>query len=90
MESRRKCPQSRQKTRPVHPGAEEDRPRHDPQTATTGGCGVTIDQLRAAISRTLRFYGAPVSRDVLDELVAIADHHAAEETAAAATEKETA
>ena len=51
---------------------------------------MTIDQLRAAISRTLRFYGAPVSRDVLDELVSIADHHAAEETAAAATEKETA
>ena len=43
---------------------------------------MTLDQLRAAFKRTLRFYGAPVSRDVLDELVAIADHHAAEEVAA--------
>ena len=48
---------------------------------------MTLDQLRVAFKRTLCFYGAPSGTDFLDELVSIADHHAAEEAAAAASEK---
>ena len=43
---------------------------------------MTIDQLRAAVGRALRSYGAD-EPDLVDELAAIADHHAAEEAAAA-------
>jgi hypothetical protein len=45
---------------------------------------MTIDQLRAALKRTLRSYGIVAGPELLDELVAVADHHAAEEAAAAA------
>jgi hypothetical protein len=45
---------------------------------------MTLDQLRDAIRRTLRSYGIVAGPEFLDELVSIADHHAAEETAAAA------
>ena len=44
---------------------------------------MTLDQLRDAIRRTLRSYGIVAGAEFLDELVAIADHHAAEEVAAA-------
>jgi hypothetical protein len=44
---------------------------------------MTRDQLRYAIWRALRGYGID-DEDFLDELVSIADHHAAEESAAAA------
>jgi hypothetical protein len=44
---------------------------------------MTDDQLRAAIRRTLRHYCAD-RPGLTDELTAIADHHAAEESAAAA------
>jgi hypothetical protein len=49
---------------------------------------VTPDQLRTAIWRTLRSYGLNDADavDVLDDLVSIADHHAAEESAAAYTD----
>jgi hypothetical protein len=43
---------------------------------------VTLDQLRDAIRRTLRGYGIVAGAEFLDELVSIADHHAAEEAAA--------
>ena len=46
---------------------------------------MTPGQLRAAVERTLRSYGA-ADPDLADELTAIADHHAAEECAAAAAE----
>ena len=52
---------------------------------------MTIDRLRAAIRRALRSYGIPAGTaggDFLDELVAIADHHAAEEVAATVAERE--
>lgn len=42
------------------------------------------DQLRAAIRRTLRGYGIIAGSELLDELASVADHHAAEECAAAA------
>jgi hypothetical protein len=45
---------------------------------------MTLDQLRAALARTLRLAGLPAYPDLVDELVSIADHHAAEESAAAA------
>ena len=48
---------------------------------------MTLDQLRVAFKRTLRGYGIVAGTDFLDELVSIADHHAAEESAAAASEK---
>lgn len=48
---------------------------------------MTIGQLRAAVRRTLRSYGID-DGELADELAAIADHHAAEEVAAAFTEKE--
>lgn len=44
---------------------------------------MTIDQLRAAVRRTLRPYGIDED-ELIDELASIADHHAAEESAAAA------
>jgi hypothetical protein len=44
---------------------------------------MTLDQLRAALRRTLRSYGVD-NEEFLDELIAVADHHAAEEAAAAA------
>lgn len=44
---------------------------------------MTADQLRAAVRRTLRYWGID-NEEFLDELVAVADHHAAEEAAAAA------
>jgi hypothetical protein len=43
---------------------------------------MTIDELRGALRRTLRSYGID-DDDFLDELAAIADHHAATESAAA-------
>jgi hypothetical protein len=43
---------------------------------------MTIDQLRAAVRRTLRSYGIDED-ELIDELASIADHHAAEESAAA-------
>jgi hypothetical protein len=46
---------------------------------------MTIDELRSALRRTLRSYGID-DEDFLDELAAIADHHAAEEAAVAASE----
>jgi hypothetical protein len=46
---------------------------------------MTVDPLRAALKRTLRSYGID-DEDCLDELAAIADHHAAEEAAAAVKE----
>lgn len=44
---------------------------------------MTIDQLRAAVRRTLRSYGIAAGPGLIDELASIADHHAAEEAAAA-------
>jgi hypothetical protein len=44
---------------------------------------MTIDQLRAAVRRTLRSYGIDDGPGLIDELASIADHHAAEESAAA-------
>jgi hypothetical protein len=44
---------------------------------------MTTDQLRAAVRRTLRSYGIVAGLELIDELASIADHHAAEETAAA-------
>jgi hypothetical protein len=50
---------------------------------------VTLDQLRVAIRRTLRFYGIVAGAEAVDELVSIADHHAAEEVAAAVSGERT-
>jgi hypothetical protein len=44
---------------------------------------MTIDQLRAAVRRTLRSYGIDAGLELTDELASIADHHAAEEVSAA-------
>jgi hypothetical protein len=44
---------------------------------------MTPGQLRDAIGRTLRSHYVSASTELLDELVSIADHHAAEESAAA-------
>jgi hypothetical protein len=48
---------------------------------------VTLDQLRVAVRRTLRSYGIVAGFELVDELVSIADHHAAEESAAAVSEQ---
>jgi hypothetical protein len=45
---------------------------------------MTADQLRAAVTRTLRYWGIDEA-GLADELASIADHHAAEEVAAAAS-----
>ena len=44
---------------------------------------MTLDQLRTAFRRTFRAHGVTAGAEFLDELVSIADHHAAEEAAAA-------
>jgi hypothetical protein len=49
---------------------------------------VTIEQLRVAFTRTFRAHGVPADAEFLNELVSIADHHAAEEAAAAVSEGE--
>ena len=48
---------------------------------------MTLDQLRGAFARTFRSYGVDDDAEFLDELVSIADHHAAEEAAAAVSEE---
>jgi hypothetical protein len=74
----------REEARPGQAGGTAARARHDPQDAGRRRCRMTTGQLRAAIRRTLRSYGIVAGPDLLDELAAIADHHAAEESAAAA------
>ena len=44
------------------------------------------DVLRAALARVLRLAGLPAYPDLVDELASVADHHAAEESAAAFAE----
>lgn len=48
---------------------------------------MTIDQLRLAFRRAFSSYGVIPERDLFDELVSIADHHAAEESAAAVSDR---
>jgi hypothetical protein len=47
---------------------------------------MTLDQLRAALKRTLRSYGIAAGAELVDELASIADHHAVEEVTAAGKE----
>ena len=51
-----------------------------------GRCPVQPDVLRSAFRRILRGYGIIAVPDLVDELVSVADHHAAEESAAASAE----
>ena len=50
---------------------------------------MTLDQLRGAFWRTLSAHGITPYMEFVDELASIADHHAAEEAAAAWSEATT-